>query len=196
MQVNNQPTTALVGEKYHRLTVIEVLPRTQRRCRCDCGKEVVVFRTNLRRGFTQSCGCFGMSQRTVHGQSRGKNGLPASTYYTWNSMLRRCYTPSTTMFEHYGGRGITVCERWRHSFENFLEDMGERPGPEYSLDRFPNNNGNYELGNCRWATRREQMNNTRMNVAVEFRGDTRTIAEWSRLKGWPHYILQSRLKSG
>jgi hypothetical protein len=99
----------------------------------------------------------------------------------WRGMLARCRNPRHPSYKNYGGRGITACERW-NSFENFLDDMGKRPSPKHSLDRI-DNNGNYEPGNCRWATRREQANNTRMNRFVTFDGRTMTLAQWARETG-------------
>lgn len=91
-------------------------------------------------------------------------GVPGTVhplYSTWRGMIRRCHDPRTSAFDGYGGRGIRVCDRWRHSFETFLSDVGPRPSPKHSIDRFPDNDGNYEPGNVRWATPKEQSNNRR-----------------------------------
>lgn len=111
-------------------------------------------------------------------------------------MRARCYNPKHNRFHLYGKLGVNVCARWLASFENFYSDVGARPTPEYSLDRFPNKNGNYEPGNVRWATSTEQSNNRRSNKTLEFAGESRTLAEWERLKGLPRGCLHSRLKSG
>jgi hypothetical protein len=95
-------------------------------------------------------------------------GWTKSEYRVWHDMKRRCYNVKTVSYRYYGGRGIRVCDRWLYSFKNFLEDMGYKPGPEYSLDR-RNNDGNYEPKNCRWATRKVQMNNTRRQQAHRIR---------------------------
>ncbi len=105
------------------------------------------------------------------------------SYRAWQQMIARCECASSTRIERYISRGITVCPRWRASFEAFLEDMGPRPSPEHSLDRFPNNDGNYEPGNCRWATRIQQGNNKRNNGRYEFRGQNLTIREMLDLTG-------------
>lgn len=97
-------------------------------------------------------------------------------------MIQRCHNPNSPKFHHYGGRGIEVCQRWRESFDAFLEDMGPRPSPEHEIDRI-DNDGNYEPGNCRWATRREQMENTRRTRLVTIDGETKCIARWGRELG-------------
>jgi hypothetical protein len=117
-------------------------------------------------------------------------------YRAWTSMKSRCYRESDASYGNYGGRGIQGCERWRDSFETFLTDIGMRPSAEYSLDRYPNIDGDYESGNCRWATRREQSQNRRSSVLIEFHGETRCIVEWERLLGFPRGGIQRRLYRG
>lgn len=95
--------------------------------------------------------------------------------------MQRCYNPKNHKYPRYGGRGIKVCERW-HNFENFLKDMGEPP-PGTTLDRFPDNDGNYEPGNCRWATREQQANNCSSNRLLEVDGQIHTMSEWSKITG-------------
>lgn len=109
-------------------------------------------------------------------------------------MNERCHNPKMDKYEYYGGRGIAVCERWA-SFENFLADMSERPSPQHTLDRI-NVDGNYEPGNCRWATKLEQMNNRQINHRVTFNGETHTLAEWSRIVGIPKGTLYARAEKG
>lgn len=123
-------------------------------CECDCGNHRVVSISNLLSGTTRSCGCTHLKHG--HAIERARTG----TYISWVSMIQRCTNPNSIRYEHYGARGITVCERWL-SFANFLADMGPRP-PHYSIERI-NNDGNYEPLNCKWIPRNEQQKNQRPN---------------------------------
>jgi hypothetical protein len=127
-------------------------------CRCDCGKEHLVATGNFVRGHAWSCGCTPSPNRvasaTKHGHNKG--GARSPTYYSWSAMRDRCLLTTHAHYDSYGGRGISICDRWR-KFENFLADMGERPEGK-TLDRI-NNDGNYEPSNCRWATAKEQRAN-------------------------------------
>lgn len=109
-------------------------------------------------------------------------------------MLKRCRDPNQTSFKNYGGRGIAVCTRW-HDFKNFLEDMGERPSLDYSIDRI-DNNGNYELSNCRWATRKEQRRNSRASKYLTFNGKTQSLAAWADELGLSYTRTRARLRLG
>lgn len=135
--------------------------QTAWRCRCDCGKEVTVVRAALVKGTTKSCGC---SRRRYHPRrpqrdKRQQRDDRTPTMRSWMAMRQRCFNPNGPEYHRYGGRGITVCDRWRESFAAFLSDMGEKP-PGRSLDRI-DNDGNYEPGNCRWATPTTQSRNSR-----------------------------------
>ena len=156
-------------------------------CRCDCGNDTVVKGDQLRAGKTRSCGCLGLDRKTTHGRSH------SSEYSIWENMRQRCENPNTPNYSRYGGRGITICERWRR-FENFFADMGKRPTGT-SLERI-NNDGPYEPGNCRWATTKEQALNRRNNRRVTFRGESLTIKEWSQKTGLAWTTLRSRLDKG
>ena len=131
-------------------------------CRCECGTERIVASNNLSNGKTKSCGCYAdeiKRLRIKHGLTR-RGFKKTLEYNSWASMIQRCTKPTNHKWKDYGGRGITVCTRWRNSFIKFLEDMGRRPTPMHSIDRI-NNNGNYEPNNCRWATPKEQRTNQR-----------------------------------
>jgi len=114
-------------------------------------------------------------------------------YTSWRSMRDRCYNPKARNYRHYGGRGITVCERWRTSFAAFLADMGRKPSIKHTLDRYPDNNGNYEPGNCRWATPLQQCQNMRTTRLIAFNGESLSVAAWARRLGLDHSTLQERL---
>lgn len=154
----------LAGQVFGRLTVIERFRSRNGRvtwvCRCACGKLHEAVSNALTSGHTKSCGCWKDERNTstapTHGHASRKTGL-SPTYQSWRGMWTRCTNPNVKSYKDYGGRGITICSRWER-FENFLADMGERPAGR-TLDR-ENVNGNYEPGNCRWATRKEQAMNT------------------------------------
>jgi hypothetical protein len=165
-------------------------------CQCDCGRMPLVPQNGLLRGLTVSCGCYRLEVNTKHGRSGIVDGKRVDrTYSIWCSMLGRCYVTSAGGYERYGAKGITVCDRWRNSFEAFLEDMGEAP-PGKTIDRFPNREGNYEPGNCRWATPKQQQNNLTNNLMVECQGQTVTLMEASELCGIKYDSLYARYKKG
>lgn len=112
----------------------------------------------------------------------------------WHAMKRRCRNKKNKAFDNYGGRGIRVCERWLN-FEFFLSDVGERPSPNHSIDSI-NNDGNYEPGNVRWSTQKEQCRNKRNNIVVEWQGEKKTLTEWSQILGLNCFTLFSRFKKG
>jgi len=151
------------------------------RCVCDCGNTTIVLTDNLKIGGTSSCGC-----------NVKKHGLCHTKEYTiWENIVQRCTNIKHPKYPSYGARGITVCDRWL-DFKNFYEDMGARPSDDYSLDRIDNNLG-YSKDNCRWATRKEQQNNTRRNRYITYQGETKTIPQWAEIVGISIMTLRTRL---
>jgi hypothetical protein len=135
---------------------------------------------------------FGNSNALKHGASAG--GRMTAEYGVWAMMKTRCLCTTAKDYKYYGGRGISVCGRWL-KFECFIEDMGPRPSSRHTLER-KDNNGNYEPGNCEWATRDAQMTNTRHNRFLTYGGETRTLSDWARLIGIAVSSLHGRLKKG
>ena len=192
-----KPPLQLLNKKIGRLLVVERLKNrkgfTMWRCICDCGNERNVLGCSLGNGNTKSCGCLGVDRRREATVKHGMSG--SGTYQTWAHMVQRCTNPKRWDYKHYGGRGISIFSEWL-DFSCFLRDMGERP-PRLTLDRI-NNSGNYEPGNCRWATRKEQSNNSRVPVVLTLAGKSMNIAQWAdelgvnrdmlymrRFRGWP-----------
>lgn len=172
-------------------------PRAYWECRCDCGNTLSVQGRNLRNTHTRSCGCL---QREGSSRANTKHGRSGdSIYKIWKGINDRCLNPMRKEFPHYGGRGITVCDRWHRdtprAFENFLEDMGERPSKRHTVDR-TDNDGPYSPENCRWATRRDQGNNRRTNVPFTHEGLTQTVTEWARELGINSSTVFNRIHRG
>lgn len=187
----------IVGTRSGRWTVISRAENTkqgqaQYLCRCDCGNEKVLKSIIIRRGISKSCGCYHredcIKRSTRHGHATG--GI-SPTYHSWASMVARCTNNKIRNWLDYGGRGITVCERWM-KFENFLADMGEKPAGR-SLDRIDNNKG-YSPENCRWATDIEQARNKRSNNLITYNGVTKTLQEWANDLGINSANLIHRLR--
>ena len=153
----------LAGKRYGRIVVIArdgtANSDAAWLCQCDCGNHKRIKGAALRAGLTTSCGCYRrqnlLSQVTKHG------GVGTAEYRAWKGMKTRCTNPKEPGWKYYGGRGIRVCDRWLNSFEAFLADVGPRPSPQHSIDRYPDNDGNYEPSNVRRATQAEQSQNRR-----------------------------------
>jgi hypothetical protein len=163
-------------------------------CRCICGTERVVLGDSLTYSKSKSCGCtkaeITRKTMTTHGQS-GRT----SEYLAWASMKNRCLNPNNKDYPYYGGRGIMIYEPWIDSFEAFYAYIGPKPSRNHSLDRWPNNDtGHYEPGNIRWATRKEQSNNTRGLHWIEYNGKKMIMADWAKYLGWNYDRLRGALR--
>lgn len=190
------------GDRFGRLTIVEevhyVLPSgaTPRRflCKCDCGNLKEVFLSHLRRGNIRSCGC--VAKETASNNSK-KHGLFGTRIYkAWDSMKRRCYAKNASQYDHYGERGIIVCDEWKNDFMSFYQwAIANGYKDNLTLDRI-DVNGNYEPQNCRWVTRKEQSNNKRNTVYLEYNGIKHSIGEWSSITGISTSTLYTRIKLG
>ena len=200
--VLGQREKAMIGNKFGRLTVIKENGRTKDRhilwlCQCSCGTYTEVSGKRLRSGWTRSCGCL---QRDITAERNKKNkGIrrvehrlkDIPEYSVWNSMLTRCNNKNRDNYARYGGRDITVCKRWL-TFKNFYADMGKR-SEGMTIERIDNNEG-YCPENCKWATYKEQMRNTRRTRMITYRNKTQCVTDWAEELGVGSGKLFYRLK--
>lgn len=165
-----------VGKRFGRLLVLKRDPDDIRRviCKCDCGAIKSTRYCVIEQG-TRSCGCLAAELASKRSKTHGLS--KTRIYHCWSGIFRRCYKENDISYKNYGSRGIRVCKRW-HKFENFYADMGNPPSLKHSIDRI-DVNGNYEPSNCRWATQKEQGNNTRVNRRIKLNGTTLTLSQWS-----------------
>lgn len=193
----HQPRVDLTGQKFGDWTVVgRGIPRGSagRRwlCRCICGAENEVRRVTLQAGKSKGCGCGAgkliVERQTTHNMSK------TPEYRVWLAMRQRCSNPNTTKWHLYGGRGITVCERWDKSFQAWIDDMGPRP-EGHSIERV-DGDGNYEPGNCIWAPIKSQNRNTARNRFLTHAGETLTVAEWAERMGVGYSALSNRIRDG
>lgn len=185
------------GRRFGRLTVLCADNGNRQRnmwlCQCDCGNKKSVRGDHLISGATKSCGCYNRYLASKRQKTHGMTGSPE--YSAWRHMIARCESPLDSRFHCYGARGIKVCDRWkgRDGFQNFLNDIGPRPSPEYSIDRI-NNNGNYEPSNCKWSNRIEQANNKSKSMFITYQGETKTLRAWARELGLKYKRVWERMK--
>lgn len=179
------PAVNLTGQKFNHWTVLSRNPTKHKEslwnCVCRCGTEAVITASNLRGNKSKSCGCWRDERNSNDNSSHGMSGT--LVYISWQRMKDRCLNPNNPKYKDYGGRGIKVYEEWLYSFETFYAYVGDPPSSDHSLDRFPNNNGNYEPGNVRWASREEQGRNKRNNVLFTVGDVSRTLPEWAEVSG-------------
>ena len=194
-------TSELVGQRFGRLTVLQQAPSWNGRrcyiCLCDCGCVRIHPISRLRSGDMRSCGCLNRevlaTRKLVHGDTWQGGSTPE--YRAWLNMKGRCYNPKNASYRRYGGRGLTVIERWRNSFEAFLEDMGRRPSPQHSLDRIDNSLG-YFPENCRWATAVVQKRNSGGIFRVNIGGKIVCLKEACDLHGVSYGLIRNRVRRG
>ena len=189
--------TDLTGRRFVRWAVIHFLRTNgfQRfwLCRCDCGTEKEIPTGNLTGRVTTSCGCLKREMTSRRNRTHGLSGT--REHRIWKAMNARCSQPNNPAYKNHALRGIKVCDQWRgkDGFARFLADMGPCPSPKHSIDRFPDTNGNYEPGNCRWATTVQQSRNMRTNRYLTFRGETLILTDWARKLGTSHGTIEHRI---
>lgn len=197
----------ITGQRFGRLTVIGYHGKRGSNhvwlCRCDCGGEKIAQAGNMRAGLTQSCGCLFreriIAANSTHGHTRGEKRHPL--YLVWRAMRSRCENPNANGYQNYGGRGITVCDRWRigedgrTGFECFLHDMGPKPSPTHSVERVRNDLP-YSPSNCIWGTKAAQARNRRSVYSVDVNGRTMTLSEAADHYDIPRTTVLSRLRYG
>jgi len=176
--------------KFGKLTVFNMYGKINRRicwiCDCECGSKNIIVRSDfLCNGTTKSCGCIVKTQKGLVAKER-------KMYHAWRNMLRRCYDTTSEMYYAYGKRGITVCEKWKNSFIEFVKDMGTPFDKSLQIDRL-DNNGNYEPSNCRWITCAQNNLNRRNNRIITAFDKSKTIKEWSNETGYSSNIIRQRI---
>lgn len=189
----------LVGRAFGRLKVIEGAGRNKHqqtlwKCICECGNERVLTYGKLAYGHTSSCGCLlrdkGRVQFTTHGLSK------TDEFKIWCGIKSRVYNPNVDSYSRYGGRGIAMCQRWLDSFENFLEDMGKRPSKRHSIDRFPDEDGDYGPENCRWALPKPQAERRSTSRWFEYKGERKVLSDWLKQFGVTYVGVSANLAKG
>lgn len=194
------------GMRFGNLTVIQSAPPYRDgndvgyprwECICTCGSNKIVRQACLRSGHTRSCGCLVGIAASLGNRKHGDvaSGIIQPEYRSWQMMIERCTNPKCKHYGSYGGRGISICSRWRNSYANFLQDMGRRPSQRHSLDRYPDNNGNYEPDNCRWATHKEQARNRRSNVILKYHGREMCVSAWADDLGVSDKLIRDRIRA-
>lgn len=197
------PVHDLTGKVFDRWTVVglSVSPAGRKKwwwdCLCTCGQSGCVEDSSLKSGNSRSCGCLQREASACAGQASVTHGMTKSApeYYVWTSMKQRCLNRNVRNWADYGGRGITVCDRWRDSFEAFFADMGPRPSPKHSIDRINNDEG-YHPSNCRWSKLDDQVRNRRSNIIVTVGGVDMVLVDAARMAGVKYTTARMRYKKG
>lgn len=185
----------LSGKTFGLLTVNCYLGGSKWSCTCSehPDKDFITTTQNLTSGDTKSCGCLKLKLMSERFKTHGMSGT--KEYKAWGAIKDRCYNENNPEYKNYGGRGVSVCDRWLENPQNFLDDMGSCPSKNHSIDRI-NVNGNYCPENCRWATQIEQVNNARSNRRLTFDGKTKNVSEWAVELGFKAITLYGRLNRG
>lgn len=188
----------LTGKVFGKLTVVSQAPKLKPKiarwhCKCSCGGSSTVDGRHLREGKIHSCGCAQSAWMTDRFSTHGKTNSPE--YKVWCGIKRRCFNQADRSFPRYGGRGITMCDEWKSSFQAFLDDMGPRPSSGHSIDRIDNNAG-YAKDNCQWANSSQQAGNRRDNLNLVAFGKTLSLSEWARQTGVKSPTIKQRLMRG
>lgn len=190
---------SVLGQTFGHLEVLSeaadsATGKRRMRCLCFCGNTATVFLSDLRSGHTQSCGCAQVAmmveRNTVHGMAR------TPEHRAWIEMKKRCNNAKLRQYRLWGGRGVKVCLEWERNFAAFFAAVGSKPGPEYSLDRYPDKDGDYKPGNVRWATDGEQSRNTAQNIWVEINGRRQIFKDWCVELGQNYPRARMRLHLG
>lgn len=196
--------TEYIGKKFGRLTIlkegtsVKYGKTTMRKvlCKCDCGTEKEIDFNSVKGGKSTSCGCFNRENskkiHTKHGMAMLKTGVRHPDYCIWMKMKSRCLNPNDKSYKNYGGRGIKVCDRWKESFESFIEDMGWRPNKNYSIERIKYN-GDYCPENCKWIHKSEQSKNSRRVKLIEYNGNFYCLSDLCRLLKLPYSTMRHRI---
>lgn len=185
----------LINTKINLLTIKEVLITDKGKrflCECECGVIKDIRVNHVINGLIKSCGCLRVKKMKETFTKHGNCSHPL--FDIWDAMKYRCENPKSSAYKNYGGRGIKVCERWQ-DFNNFVQDVSPKPSDTSTLERI-DVDGNYCLENFRWATRKEQANNTRTNNKIEYKGETKNIIEWSEIFNIHYMTIYCRLKRG
>lgn len=187
----------IANKKFGRWYVIEYAGHAEWKCICECGTQMNVAGYSLRKGKSLSCGCLRYEICSEVNKIHGMTKSPE--YKSHQHLISRCFNVNDKNYSNYGGRGITVTPRWlgKDGFKNFFSDMGNRPSPKHSIDRYPNNEtGNYEPSNCRWGTKPEQDRNKRNNHWLEYNGIKIIMTDLAKKLGIGanriHWLLKSK----
>lgn len=181
-----------VGMKFGRLEILGIFKKGRSNvcsCLCDCGKTKYIAINSIRKGLTKSCGCLRAEMCAKRHLKHGLDGT--KEHKTWVGIKQRCLNKNCRDYKDYGGRGITVCDRWVESFQNFLDDIGKKPSPEYSIERVDVDKG-YEPGNVKWIPMNQQALNKRNSVRISWEGKSMRLEEWATEKGLSKFTVRAR----